>query len=389
MRLTQKLAIAIVLTVAMVGCSKKQSRREAAREFTHRAYEGQIFEAVKANYDSPALSNCDLRYKDRVLKLAKELDERHEEIQAASRLKKPRDKNVTSVLIAGHRFYDLSEKTKNKKWQSQNYGWKKLFEKMDQGNLDIVVIDAFVRSILPDEMARLQGFVFPEMSRENRPRLQKIFDKVAKCRRTECTDLKLTASEKQLLSQSVFHKTCVEMIESSNAKHQKVARERLYEQMQAEVGRYEFRVNPNMSQPRPGVFVLKMNAGDFAGGEQNFHSFMRYWQTDKNKVILETKSALSSLYRFVMRLTTNGRSFVDHEERTLNLYSNESLKTIAHELGHVMGFRDVYYTTYDFGKCEYKSEYNDNDLMSNHVAGRVGVEHWKTLKEKYPVGAAN
>ncbi len=384
MRSRENLSLAIVFILAIAGCTKKESRLDEIGELAHRTYEGEILKAVTANYESPAISQCDLRFKDRVIKLAKHLDSKKEEIQkrAKESSRTGENRKVPSVFIGKHRFYDYTEKPNSSGWQEDRFGWQDIFDKRDE--LDIEVIDNMVRSLIPDEEDRLQKFFYPKMSRANGPVIKKIFEKVAECHRTECTELNLTGTEESFLSRSWFHRTRLEYIRIGNEDDRKIARDQLFRKMRGEAEWYNFRVNPNMSQIRPGVFVLKMNAGDFAGGEQSFPRFMRYWETAGNKVILETKTSLEGLYKFVMHMTS-GRAFVNHEKRTVNLYDGGFLKTIAHEVGHVMGFRDTYYSSFDFKNCEYVTELNVNDIMSYHRSGRVMPEHWKTLKEKYPL----
>jgi hypothetical protein len=74
---------------------------------------------------------------------------------------------------------------------------------------------------------------------------------------------------------------------------------------------------------------------------------------------------------------------VSWSARTVTLEPDVTEKSIAHEIGHVLGFSDRYYTTYDAMTCRYSTVKDDADIMSQSSTGEVTDAEWAVLKAKY------
>jgi hypothetical protein len=380
----------ILLLFAFLGCGSHKNHATPSEVAHKQKYEGKIADAFEQMYKLPDIGTCDLKFKNRMLAIAKILDEKQDLIQQAYKSQTPNvdGKKIPTTQVGKYTFLDFDQKPEHKSWFERRYGWGDLLTALDRGKRDLsnpedlAMIDDFVRSILPDELDRLDAFLFPGLNRKNLPLIQEIFKKVETCFNAQCTTLELTAEEEQLLKLGWFHRNAVKYFrEEHDFKYLKA----LYKHMKSEVEKYNFEKNVNMAQVSPGKFVLKMASGDFAGGEADFSKFLKYWHSDKNQVVIEPATGLSGLFRFVIGQVSGGRAFVDRNDKSLNINEGEYLKAIAHEFGHVLGFRDEYYTSYDFNECKYVNELNDIDIMSNHMSGHVQDSHWKKLSEVYPV----
>jgi hypothetical protein len=83
-------------------------------------------------------------------------------------------------------------------------------------------------------------------------------------------------------------------------------------------------------------------------------------------------------------LLTGNRSFVNHRKRILLVSNLAWTKTVAHELGHILGFDDHYYDVWHDRNCYYTQESRLGDLMSNSERGSITPRHWELLDRAYP-----
>lgn len=142
---------------------------------------------------------------------------------------------------------------------------------------------------------------------------------------------------------------------------------------------------PNRSVVRSGPreFTVRLNAGDFTGAEEKLRLLLeKEWSTEKRRLkVLFTKEPGFYTMRANFR---SARSFVNHRTRTMVIANYAWSRTVAHELGHILGFDDHYYSVWHKEHCYYTQESRVGDLMSNSEKGRVGAEHWRVLERAYP-----
>jgi hypothetical protein len=79
-----------------------------------------------------------------------------------------------------------------------------------------------------------------------------------------------------------------------------------------------------------------------------------------------------------------GRAYVNHSRRIMRLYNDVRITSFAHEVGHILGFPDRYYTRFDRGRCRYYVDANEADLMSSSSTGHLSAEDFRILKDGYP-----
>ena len=101
-----------------------------------------------------------------------------------------------------------------------------------------------------------------------------------------------------------------------------------------------------------------------------------------------SNETLSSLFRFILEPEAGGRAYVSRIDSLVHLFPRGTSDTFQHEMGHVLGFKDNYYTVWAPGACSYREEGNEADIMSNGGTGRVLDTHWEQLDRQYPVAPA-
>jgi hypothetical protein len=141
----------------------------------------------------------------------------------------------------------------------------------------------------------------------------------------------------------------------------------------------------------PGAIVVALDAGPFAAVRDQLGGYVTsVWQSAGRHVEIDwtTTAQNPEAYRFVVEDGVNGRAFVDRQTKTVHLFAGVQTRSIAHEVGHVLGLPDYYYTSWDAGTCRYTDEFNEENLMSDATAGVVTDDEWDALRALYPEPAA-
>lgn len=143
---------------------------------------------------------------------------------------------------------------------------------------------------------------------------------------------------------------------------------------------------PNLSVKRTGTkeFTVELDPGTFLGHEKPLQNILESeWQGEGYRVKIRWVSG--SPYRLQWH-NDSSRSFVNHRRRTMEIANLAWTRTVAHELGHILGFDDHYYNVWNARNCYYSQESRLGDLMSNSEKGKVTRRHWELLDQAYPIG---
>ncbi|MGZ3716660.1 MAG: hypothetical protein ACXWR1_00040 [Bdellovibrionota bacterium] len=153
-----------------------------------------------------------------------------------------------------------------------------------------------------------------------------------------------------------------------------------------DVTEHQFRPDPSVTRTGEHVFTVKLNPGDFRSREAALEKILESeWQGGAYRVRIQWVD--SDAYRLTYHSDTN-RSFVNHRLKTMDIANLAWTKTVAHELGHVLGFDDHYYNVWNGRNCYYSQESRMGDLMSNSEHGVVTARHWAILDHAYPWNGA-
>ncbi len=145
-----------------------------------------------------------------------------------------------------------------------------------------------------------------------------------------------------------------------------------------------FRPSLAVTRTGPKKFELRLDPGDFLGYEKNLSDFLeRKWSTEGYTLKIRWVTNDPAAYK-VRAYFTFGRSYVDHKQKVMVIANFSSVDTVAHELGHVLGFDDHYYSVWNGQNCYYTQESRLGDLMSNSESGRVTNKHWELMDRAYP-----
>ena len=147
---------------------------------------------------------------------------------------------------------------------------------------------------------------------------------------------------------------------------------------------HKFRRAQSVKRVSPRAYEVRLNPGDFAEAKEKLKRlFEREWRSQGQEVKVVWDDSKPELYR-VQALFQAGRSYVNHRTRSLVIANFSWARTVAHELGHILGFDDHYYSVWNERNCYYTQESRLGDLMSNSETGTISSRHWEILDEAYP-----
>jgi hypothetical protein len=135
-----------------------------------------------------------------------------------------------------------------------------------------------------------------------------------------------------------------------------------------------------------GALHVALDPGPFADAEDQLADYIEsVWVSREMHLKVDWVSATfhPEAFTFVRGEGEGGRSHVSWSARTVTLDPDVTEKSIAHEIGHVLGFSDRYYTTFDAQTCRYSVVKDDADLMSQPSTGEVTDAEWQVLKTSY------
>jgi hypothetical protein len=135
-----------------------------------------------------------------------------------------------------------------------------------------------------------------------------------------------------------------------------------------------------------GALHVALDPGPFADVKDQLADYIEsVWVSSELHLKVDWVSSTfhPEAYTFVLGQGEGGRSHVSWSAQTVTLEPDVTEKAIAHEIGHVLGFSDRYYTTYDPQTCRYSVVKDDADIMSQSSTGEVTDAEWAVLRQKF------
>ena len=127
-----------------------------------------------------------------------------------------------------------------------------------------------------------------------------------------------------------------------------------------------------------------MDPGEFREVKNDLKKIIeKEWKGKKYRVKVRWLEKNPTAYKFVAH-SDSSKSITNHTQKTIYVANYSPEKTIAHEVGHVLGFEDHYYDVWHEKNCYYTQEFRIADIMSDSSAGSVMDQHWVVLDKAYP-----
>ncbi|MEQ1878790.1 MAG: hypothetical protein ABL958_19270, partial [Bdellovibrionia bacterium] len=142
----------------------------------------------------------------------------------------------------------------------------------------------------------------------------------------------------------------------------------------------------------PTELELPLDPGVFSSAKNEMAEFIEsVWKNDKVKLKIRwaDKTSLPELFQIQLGQAAGGRASMNYNKKSITMNPGTRSRSLAHEAGHVLGFRDEYFTLWDGSEnCTYIVEYTEEDVMSTSSSGKVTDVQWKALETVYARPAA-
>jgi hypothetical protein len=380
----------IILTIALLGCAKERAPDEppVVQKSGH-AQSGTLSENLALVAKGDFRSDCDVRLDPIREKLVGALEARSSAIAAASK-EKSADSSYTTVTFGPTLARELNQNTAPAPgWTLEAAGWDDLllwYEKIMDKPVDAswVRLQIAVIALLEDDKYRVGGYNF-QLDKDSGPKLEALLKGISTCLdREDCRQLTLSPESEAFVQTQWLYSHWMKRLAGKPEGERRDYLKKIKTAVQSDYSAYEFKKNPGVKRTSPGHYELELDLGPFAGAEEQFVKyFEQSWKAPDSAVKLKTKDYGTNAFKVLLGTELGGRSFVHSGNREVHLMPLVRDKTLAHELGHVLGFFDTYYSIFNPVDCTWKSQYSEEDLMSELATGRVLPLHWEKLAEIY------
>jgi hypothetical protein len=248
-------------------------------------------------------------------------------------------------------------------------------------------LNSDVRSLIVNDQMRLLSNLNLQLVHDSGERIKPLLTAVKACvEQEDCKSLALSETDRKFaLEENDIYSWYMTKLESS---FDEKTLERFLKRLTFDFSRFEMRRNTSVSVQEVGgkkILRLPVTGVDFGDTQKDLirQSVEKVWNGDDLALQLEWLAPDPSIFRMIFDLNRPGeRASVMFSEKLIEIFPMTSVRAVAHEFGHVLGFMDKYYTTFDQKTCSYVIEYNPGDIMSIN-SGKITPEEWKILKETY------
>ncbi len=417
----------LVFSLAVTGCGKGDSKPGSVIDET--PITGSLVEALREMENSPAADKCDTDWKSRKEEMFKALDRRveagakpvlhvgHGHGLSLPSLAAAHDDRADGVKVRipfGPIYLTDETETPAPRpgWQQETMGWPELYDffKEIQANSTHprvnqawAQLDGIVRAKLFDDRSRLQYMKNMTLDPWGESWLLEAIAAFEACEvDAACLQPAIKSETLAKVTRHPLHRKSMSSLSAAGTNRERrneiramtEALKRDHEMV------YGFRRNLTMKRANETTWVVQMHPGPFAGVREQFSAIIADFWTEKNElgevvrqVLIDwnTNPAIDGLYRIYAGDTPGGRSYVSmsvgggFSDYRMVLQPEAERRAVAHETGHVLGFRDEYYTIWNTETCSYTVYSSGESLMSDHTTGVVRAEHWQLLEKNHPL----
>ena len=383
-----------VFVLGLSACGKNSS--PAARGVGSEPLTGSLSENLENNFQSKYLDPCETADQKIKRKITADLDARAAAIEALPK-SKFESKNW-KVVSLGKTFVREKTNTSHPKaeWDSDDSeNWAAIIaayrtisdQPTDQ---NWIWLNGAVKSILMDDRNRLVYHANYNLDKDAGPVAEKMSETIAKCNvEPGCELPAFSEAESQLLQGNpIFQEKMTAVTRAKSLRQKKIAMRAFNAQVEEDLGQYRFTANSGVQRTSANEFVLPLDAGFFSDAQAQLAGYIEsIW--NKPNLALKIKwvdsDQTTELYKLFFEPGEGARSYVRRSNLSVHLYPYVRSTSIAHEIGHVLGLTDHYYTIWSPKKCGYLVQSLPTDLMSESTTGSVIEDEWKEIEAAYPV----
>lgn len=387
----QLIVAALSSAVFISGCGAGSER--GFEHDPHRVLQGSIEENVLKVQASEWIEECDLLVKSRQLEVARAIDSRRAEIEQFSGSRGSTDTFKVVPLGPLPVRERVAAFRPRSGWALEADGWADIhaeYLRIRERPVDLawVNLNTRVRAIVVDDQSRVLDGVNLSLDKDSGRRVIGLAAAIGACvDRESCADLGLPADLLQFVNGNPTYSDYLRWIrESQDRDTLRMRIQGFARRARSDARRYEFRLNPGVTRTSRNELQVALDAGLFGPVKETLGSYIeRAWSRDRMKVRVRWTDLDSTpeAFRMIAEAVGGARSYVMYSDQTVHLFPGVRTGAIAHEIGHVLGFKDHYYTIWKPETCSYAYQTRDEDIMS-HADGGVTEEEWDELDSSYP-----
>lgn len=391
------ISLAFIFSISLAACGSKSNHSRGDAPDERAGVQGSIRENLDKVHASEWTEDCDKNFKDKQYEIASALDSLEAELRKMTETRPPskrfRRVNLGPITVREK----ISEEQPKSGWQEYEYNWltiSKFFKEIQNQpiNEEWLDLNSVVRGILVDDQQRVINGTNYYLDKDSGPSVLTLKLVLQDCHiQPTCTEPAYTPDLSVFIGNQPYfaqYKRALEK-ESEFTKKRELLK-KFVNRVTVDARDYWFSRNPTVKRVSAGEFVVQLDPGPFAEVTTQLQAYIeKIWRDQARSVKIEWRqSSLDSrVFRFIVDMLPGGRAYVAYGDKTIHLFPDVRAKSIAHEIGHVLGFTDQYYTVWHPENCSYTTQYAEENLMSEPDTGHVLDEHWRKLEEVYPLGS--
>ena len=363
----------------------------------------------KLKKSTDLLDTCELNELQDRVEIAKSLDAHKDEIlQIASKI--PASGNYRSIPFGSSTLLEyIGPASSEIAWKTSQYSWKtaiKAFQLIKDKPVDLkwVIITAYLKNIIWDDNRRIYSGYNYGLDKDSKAPLQALLKLMNQCvQDSSCTDPQYQNSDLSFIALVPDYaklKLAIEQETDASKKKSQIHEfqkklnydYQFFSMVKNQTLRFEFDSQKNLKN-----YILPLDGSIFNDDQKKIvaDAIQTVWKkTDSpfsTQLLIEWNPSNLMVQIFKLFFNENqislGKTFTDRKNFEIHINSSTSLKAIAHEAGHAIGFPDHYFTHWNPNTCTYINQVKDDDLMSMHETGIVTEPEWNDLYETYQKSA--
>ena len=396
--ITKTLLVIFALSgVAACSSSNNTSSQQAAPPplAKHETYQGPLYQSYRDIQDSQNREKCDQKLSNIQSTLITALDLKTNDLL---NLAYSQTNNPLELAPFGRSYLVNKQKIAPKKgWQENPYGWGIAYDyylkhKDDSNPHFWTVLNAYVRSIITDDRKRVVYGYNYSLNHTQVEKLGSLKETVEACRtNTRCGQPDWSDDQKQLVSEiPAYNMIQTQLDESYFLRTKRTVIRQFADRIDEDYALHQEQFNELVTHEvidSKNVYHLPLDASSFSESDRNLlkTTIESIWSNEQNQVAVTWKTSTSVLnaFRFLFTYEPDNRSFVNFSLKEIQLYPFNTLRAVGHEIGHTLGFDDHYYTLWDSEKCQYITQYTEEDIMSVPDSGDIVPSEWQMLQDQY------
>lgn len=406
MRCVNKLmSIVVVLGLSgsgLVACGKKDPRAPlpgspVPKQVTglHDSLPEKLASVIKTNQAAKGLEECEKPHLKGAKELVDAIDGKSEEL--ATFLKENGPKS-TERAVGELKLSTVEAEKGETGWKEKTISWKDAIEAYaklkDDAKIsaDWVALRDQVRQLVEADRRRLVQLQNVGLDKDSLATLEKVQELAHTCSLdARCERPQLDAESERFLLGNPVYAALVNGLDASCTLNGKRA--------------YVNHLDRRVTYDRDLIFAFRLSSGAKRTSEKELTLTLdpgnapeaikevleEGWKSDalSLKVVLEKGAQSNSKDAKLYKLEVgDGATVADEAKHVLRIGTGSDVRRIAHEVGHILGFRDRRYTVWVASSCSYLVQSRAEDLMSSPASGSALAEDFATLKEQYKLDQA-